>query len=94
MRKEKSIDQKSLNISSLKTYFLNLDSRSGFRRNTEIANTVQTKCIFCGGTNHSAENVSKGSDRKRKNLVRLDIWKTDKRKGHLGNILDVDLKIT
>ena len=37
---EKFTDQKSLNISSLQTDFLNLDSSSGFDRNSERANTV------------------------------------------------------
>ena len=37
---EKFIDQKSLSISSLQTDYLNLDSRSGFGRNSEISNTV------------------------------------------------------
>ena len=35
--------------------FLNLDSRSGFGRNSERANTVQKKCTFCGGTNPSTK---------------------------------------
>ena len=39
-------------------------------------------------------NVSKKSDRKRKNLARLMLRKTEERKGHLKTNLDVDLKIT
>ena len=58
-REEKITDQKSLNISSLQTDYLNLDSSSGFGRNSERANTVQKKCTFCGGTNHSAEKCVK-----------------------------------
>ena len=58
-REEKFTDHKSLNISYLLTYYLHLDSRSGFWRNTEIANTVQTKCTFCGGTNQSTEKCFK-----------------------------------
>ena len=85
-REEKFTDQKQLNISSLHTDYLNLNSSSGFGRNRERENTVQTKCTFCGGTNHSAKNVSKGLDRKRKNLVRLVLQKTDKRNGHLEKI--------
>ena len=54
-REEKFIDQTSLNISSLQTDYLNIDSSSGFGRNSERANTVHTKCTFCGGTNHSTE---------------------------------------
>ena len=53
-REEKFIDQKSLNISSLQTDYLNLYSSSGSRRNSEIAHAVQKKCTFCGGNNNSA----------------------------------------
>ena len=48
-------DKKYLSISSLQTDYLNLDSCSSFGRNSEISNTVQTKCNFCWGNNHSAE---------------------------------------
>ena len=58
-REETFIDQKSLNISSLKTDYLNLDSSSGFDRNSERTHAVQTKCTFCGGTNHSTEKFFK-----------------------------------
>ena len=58
-REERFTDQKSLSISSLHTGYLNLDSRSGFGRNSERANTVQTKCTFCGVVNHSAEKCFK-----------------------------------
>ena len=40
------------------------------------------------------KNISKGSERKRQNIVRLVIRTTDVRNVHLGNILDVNLKIT
>ena len=53
-RGEKFTDQKSLNISSLQNYYLNLDSSSGFGRDSERAHAVQTECTFCGGVNHSA----------------------------------------
>ena len=55
IREETFTDQKSLNISSLQTDYPNLDSRSGFGRNSERAHAVQKKCTFCGGNNHSAE---------------------------------------
>ena len=54
-REETFTDQKSLNTSYLQTDYLNIDSSSGFGRNGERAKTVQTKCNFCGDTNHSAE---------------------------------------
>ena len=44
-----------MNISSLQTDYQNIDSSSGFGSNSERAHSVHTKCIFCGGTNHSAE---------------------------------------
>ena len=58
-REEKFTDQKSLNISSLQTNYLNHDNSSGSSRNSEITYDVQTKCTFCGGNSHSAENASK-----------------------------------
>ena len=58
-REEKFTDQKSLNISSLQTDYLNIDSSSGYTRNNEIAHAVQTKCTFCGGNNHSEEKCLK-----------------------------------
>ena len=54
-REETFTDQKYLSISSLKNDYLNIGSSSGFGRNSERANTVQTKCNFCGDLNHSAE---------------------------------------
>ena len=45
-REEEIKDQKSLNISSLQTDFLKLDSSSVFGRNSERAHAVQTKCSF------------------------------------------------
>ena len=60
-REEKFTDQKSLNMSSLHTDYLNLDSSiSGSNIHNDRAHYVQAKCTFCGGNNHSAENVSKG----------------------------------
>ena len=59
MREETFTDQKSLSISSLQTYYINLDSSSGCSRNSERASTIHTNCTFCGGTNHSAESFFK-----------------------------------
>ena len=60
LRREKIFtDQESLSISSLHTDCLNLDISSGFGRNSERANNVQTKYTFCGGVNHSAEKCFK-----------------------------------
>ena len=54
-REETFTDQKSLNILSLQTDYLNLGGSSGFGRDSEKAHAVQTECTFCGGVNHSAE---------------------------------------
>ena len=62
-----------------------MDNSSGFGRNSEIENNVQTKCTSGGGVNHCAENVSKGSERKSKKFVRLVIWTTDKQNGCVVN---------
>ena len=93
-REEKFTDQKSFNISSLQTDYLNIDSSSDSSGNSKISYSVQTKCIFCGGNNHSAEKLFKRIRKERRKLARLmfhpiDIWNV-----RLGNALDVDLKIT
>ena len=50
LRKEENFtDQKSFNISSLQTDYLNIDSISGFDGNSEIAHDVQTECTFSIG---------------------------------------------
>ena len=68
-REEKFTDRKSLNISSLQTDYLNLDSSSCFDRDSETANDVQTECTFCGGVNDSAEQcLKKGKKGKGKSL--------------------------
>ena len=60
MRREETItDKKSLNISSLQTDYLNLDSSSGFYRDSEGAHDVQTECKYCGSINHYAEQCFK-----------------------------------
>ena len=59
-REEKFTDQKSLNISSLQTDYLNLDtSSSGSSRHSDISHYIQEKCTSCGGNNHSAEKCFK-----------------------------------
>ena len=89
----KSTDQKSFNISYLQTDYLNLDSSSGFGRNSDRANTVQTKCTFCGGDNQDSKKIKRIRQEKEK-LVRLVLETTDELNGHLENILGMDLKIT
>ena len=53
-REEKYPDQKCLNVSSLQTEYLNLDSsQSGYSKHNEKANSAKSKCTYCGLTNHS-----------------------------------------
>ena len=58
-REGKFTDQKSLNISSLQTDYLNLDSTSGSSRNSKRAHAVQTKCTCCGCKIILQKNASK-----------------------------------
>ena len=94
-REETFPDQNILNISSLQTDYLNIDiSSSGSIRHNERAHSVQAKYTFCGLNNHSAKNVSKILDRKRRKLARLMFHLTEIRNVRLGNYLDVYLNIT
>ena len=55
-REENYPDQKFLNISSLRTENLNLDSsQSGSSKHNEKANSAKAKCTYCGLSNHSVE---------------------------------------
>ena len=69
-REEKCTDKKSLDISSLQTDYLNIDSSSGFDRNSERSHAVQKKCTFCGGTNHSAEKCFKKDQKGKRKISR------------------------
>ena len=74
LRKEETFtDQKSLNISSLQTNYLNIDSRSGSNRNSERAHAVQKKCKFCGGNNESAEQCFKRIIREKDKARAVDV---------------------
>ena len=72
-REEKCTDQKPLNISSLQTDYLNLDSSSGFGRDSERTNDVQTECTFCGGVNHSAEQCFKSIIKEKEKSLAVDV---------------------
>ena len=72
-REEKFTDKKSLDISSLQTDYLNINSSSGFGRNVEIAHAIQTKCTFCGGTNHSAEKCFKSIRKEKEKSSAVDV---------------------
>ena len=69
-REEKYPDQKCLNISSLQTDYLNLDSSvSGSIRHNEKANYIQTKFTYWGLNNHYVEifykNIKKEKEKAR-----------------------------
>ena len=74
---DKFTDQKSLNISSLQTDYLNIDRRSGFGRNSDKEKLFIQSAPFVEVPITLQKNVSKGLDRKEKNLVRLVLWTTD-----------------
>ena len=60
LREEKYPDQKFLNISSLQTEYLNLDSsQSGSNKHNEKENSAKAKCTYCGLSNHSVEKCFK-----------------------------------
>ena len=62
-----------MNISSLQTDYLNLDSSSGFDRYSERAHAVQTECTFCGGVNHSAEQCFKMIRKEKEKACAVDV---------------------
>ena len=72
-REETFTEQKSFNISSLQTDYLNLDRSSGFGRDIEKANAVQTECTFCGGNNHSAEQFFKRIRKEKEKSRAVDV---------------------
>ena len=72
-REEKFTGQQSLNISSLQTDYLNLDSSLGSISNSERAHDVQTKCTFCGGNNHSAEKFFKRIRKEKEKARAVDV---------------------
>ena len=61
-----------MNISSLQTEYLNLDSSlSGSSKHNEKANSTKAKCTYCGISNHSVEKCFK-KIRKEKGKARSD----------------------
>ena len=93
-REEKYPDQKCLNISSLQKLYLNIEnSLTGYSRHSEKYNSAKAKCTYCGLNNHSVENASKRSERKKRNLVLLLLHLTKIRIVQHGDALDEDLKI-
>ena len=93
-REGKYPDQNCLNISSLQTDYLNLDnSNSGYSRHNEKANSVQTKCTYCGLNNNSVDFFFK-KIRKEKEKARSDGNSSNQNSDRPARKnLDVDLNI-
>ena len=74
MRREETFtDQKSLNISSLQTDYLYIDSSLGFGRNSERAHSVQKNCTFFGGNNHDSEKCFKRIRKEKEKARAVDV---------------------
>ena len=87
-------DQKCLNISSIQTEYLNLDSsQSGSSKNNEKANSAKAKCTFCGLTNHSVQKCFKNIRKDKEKSRLLVLCQTKIQIVQLGNALDADPKI-
>ena len=78
LRREKGFtDQRYFSISSIQTYYLNINSSSGYGENIERANIVQTECTFGGGANQYADYFFKMIRKdKEKYRVAVDLDKT------------------
>ena len=88
-REEMYPDQKCLNISSLQTEYLNLDSsQSSQGKHNEKANSAKAKCTFCGLTNHSVEKCFKKIRKDKEKLVLLVLRRTKIQIVQLENALD------
>ena len=62
-----------MNISSLHTDYLNLESISGFVSKSERAHAFQKKCKFCEGVNHPAEKCFKIISKEKKQYRAVDV---------------------
>ena len=72
-REEKFTDQKSLNISSLQTDYLNLDSSSSSSSiHNNRAHSVQATCTFFGDNNHSAGKCFKWIRKEKEKIRAVD----------------------
>ena len=60
-------------ISSLQNDYLNLDSSSGFGRDSERAHAVQKECTFCGGVNHSSDQCFKRTRKEKEKTRAVDV---------------------
>ena len=73
-REENFTVQKSLNLSSLQTDYLNLDSSSsGSSIHIERSHSDQAKFVFCGGNNHSAEKCFKRIRKEKEKSRAVDV---------------------
>ena len=72
-REEKLTDKKSLKISSLQNDYLNIDSSSGFGRDSDREHADQTECTFCGGDNNSADQCFKRIGKEKEKARAVDV---------------------
>ena len=87
-------NQKYSTTSSLQNGYLNLDSSSGCGKIViEKIFSIQS-ALFVEVLIIMQKNISKGSERKRRKLVRLVNQTTDVRNVCLVNVLDADMKTT
>ena len=71
-----------------------MDSSSVFVRNSERENTVQTKCTFVEVLISLQIVFKRIRQEKKKARATGDFWTIDEQNVRLGNVLDVDMKIT
>ena len=83
-----------MNISSLQTEYLNLDSsQSGYIKNNEKENSAKAKCTYCGLSNHSVEKCFKKIRKEKEKARSAGTSSKTNQIVQLGNALDADPKI-
>ena len=94
-REENYPDQKCLNISSLQTEYLNIDSsQSGSSKHNEKKKTLPRQSAhIVDFLTILWKNVLKRSEKKKRNLILLVLRQTKIQIVQLGNALDADPKI-
>ena len=93
-REKKDPDQKCLNVSSLQTEYLNLDSSiSGSSKHNEKANSAKAKCTYCGISNHSVGGCFKNIRKEKEKARSAGTSSKQIQIVQLVNALDADLKI-
>ena len=93
-REEQYPDQKCLNISSLQTEYLNLDSsQSGSRKHNEKAHSAKANCTYCGLSNHSVEKCFIKTRKEKEKARSVGTLSRKIQIVQIRNALDADSKI-